>query len=132
MQSETLPINTKVVSAIAISCCTKNSSKKASNRWLIDHLHDSAGTDRIGVNLHRRSNDHQQRHGIFLWSSKHFRKRKNDLYYDPAMAKFQPFARNSDTLDGLNAGFVIMDELHGVKDRNLYEVMRQSMSARRL
>ncbi len=62
--------------------------------------------------------------------SKHFRKRKNDLYYAPAMAKFQPLARNSDTLDGLNASFVIMDELHGVKDRNLYEVMRQSMAAR--
>ena len=63
--------------------------------------------------------------------SKHFRKRKNDLYYEPAMSKFQPLARNSDTLDGLNASFVIMDELHGVKDRNLYEVMRQSMAARR-
>ena len=63
--------------------------------------------------------------------SKHFRMRKNDLYYAPAMAKFQPLARNSDTLDGLNASFVIMDELHGVKDRNLYEVMRQSQSARR-
>lgn len=63
--------------------------------------------------------------------AKHFRKRKNDLYYAPAMAKFQPLARNSDTLDGLNASFVIMDELHGVKDRNLYEVMRQSQSARR-
>lgn len=47
------------------------------------------------------------------------------------MSKFQPLARNSDTLDGLNASFVIMDELHGVKDRNLYEVMKQSMSARR-
>ena len=63
--------------------------------------------------------------------SKHFRKRKTDLYYSPTMSKFQPLARNSDTLDGLNASFVIMDELHGVKDRNLYEVMRQSMSARR-
>ncbi len=63
--------------------------------------------------------------------SKHLRKRKNDLYYEPAMSKFQPLARNSDTLDGLNASFVIMDELHGVKDRNLYEVMRQSMAARR-
>lgn len=60
--------------------------------------------------------------------SKHFRKRKNDLYYEPTMSKFQPLARNSDTLDGLNASFVIMDELHGVKDRNLYEVMRQSMA----
>lgn len=63
--------------------------------------------------------------------AKHFRKRKNDLYYEKAMSKFQPLARNSDTLDGLNASFVIMDELHGVKDRNLYEVMRQSMAARR-
>lgn len=63
--------------------------------------------------------------------SRHFRKRKIDLYYVPAMAKFQPLARNSDTLDGLNASFVIMDELHDVKDRNLYEVMRQSMAARR-
>lgn len=63
--------------------------------------------------------------------SKHFRKRKNDLYYENTMSKFQPLARNSDTLDGLNASFVIMDELHGVKDRNMYEVMRQSMATRR-
>ena len=63
--------------------------------------------------------------------SKHFKKRKTDLYYLPSMSKFQPLARNSDTLDGLNAYFVIMDELHGVRDRNLYEVMRQSQAARR-
>ncbi len=63
--------------------------------------------------------------------SKHFKKRKSDLFYAPSMSKFQPLARNSDTLDGLNASFVIMDELHGVRDRNLYEVMRQSQAARR-
>lgn len=63
--------------------------------------------------------------------SRHFKKRKTDLYYAPSMSKFQPLARNSDTLDGLNASFVVMDELHGVKDRNLYEVMRQSQAARR-
>ncbi|EHL69853.1 terminase large subunit [Cloacibacillus evryensis] len=63
--------------------------------------------------------------------SKHFRKRKTDLYYMPTMSKFQPLSRNSDSLDGLNASFVIMDELHGVRDRNLYEVMRQSQAARR-
>jgi len=63
--------------------------------------------------------------------SKHFKKRKTDLYYTPSMSKFQPLARNSDTLDGLNASFVVMDELHGVRDRNLYEVMRQSQAARR-
>jgi len=63
--------------------------------------------------------------------SRHMKKRKADLYFVPSMSKLQPLARNSDTLDGLNARFVIMDELHGVKDRNLYEVMRQSQSARR-
>ncbi|NLU24714.1 MAG: terminase large subunit [Clostridiales bacterium] len=63
--------------------------------------------------------------------SKHIRKRKSDLYYIPAMSKLQPLSRNSDSLDGLNASFVIMDELHGVKDRNLYEVLRQSQAARR-
>ena len=63
--------------------------------------------------------------------SRHMKKRKSDLYYVPNMSKLQPLSRNSDSLDGLNASFVIMDELHGVKDRNLYEVMRQSQSARR-
>lgn len=63
--------------------------------------------------------------------SKHFKKRKTDLYYSPSMSKFQPLARNSDTLDGLNCSFCVMDELHGVRDRNLYEVMRQSQAARR-
>lgn len=63
--------------------------------------------------------------------SKHFKKRKTDLYYSPTMSKFQPLARNSDTLDGLNCSFCVMDELHGVRDRNLYEVMRQSQAARR-
>ena len=63
--------------------------------------------------------------------SKYIRKRKTDLYFDAGMSKFQPLGRNSDTLDGLNASLVIMDELHGVKDRNLYEVMKQSQSARR-
>jgi len=59
------------------------------------------------------------------------KKRKSDLYFPGAMAKMQALGKNSDTLDGLNAYGVIIDELHGVKDRNLYEVMKQSQSARR-
>lgn len=59
------------------------------------------------------------------------KKRKSDLYFADAMAKMQALGKNSDTLDGLNASGVIIDELHGVKDRNLYEVMKQSQSARR-
>lgn len=59
------------------------------------------------------------------------KKRKSDLYFPMAMAKFQPLGKNSDTLDGLNAHCVIIDELHAVRDRNLYEVMKQSQNARR-
>lgn len=59
------------------------------------------------------------------------KKRKSDLYFSLAMSKCQPLGKNSDTLDGLNSSLVVMDELHGIKDRNLYEVMKQSQSARR-
>lgn len=59
------------------------------------------------------------------------RKRKTDLYFDTTMSRFQPLGKNSDTLDGLNAHCVIMDELHSVRDRNLYEVMKQSQASRR-
>ena len=62
---------------------------------------------------------------------KHIRKRKSDLYFSAAMSKVQPLGKNSDTLDGLNSSCVIIDELHSIKDRNLYEVMKQSQSARR-
>lgn len=59
------------------------------------------------------------------------KKRKSDLYFSLAFSKFQPLGKNSDTLDGLNSHLVIIDELHSIKDRNLYEVMKQSQSARR-
>lgn len=63
--------------------------------------------------------------------SKHVKKRKGDLYFSATMSKLQPLGKNSNTLDGLNSHLVVMDELHGVQDRNLYEVMKQSQSARR-
>lgn len=59
------------------------------------------------------------------------KKRKSDLYFGLNFSKMQPLGKNSDTLDGLNSHLVIMDELHSIKDRNLYEVMKQSQSARR-
>ena len=59
------------------------------------------------------------------------KKRKSDLYFPLTFSKMQPLGKNSDTLDGLNAHMVIIDELHSIKDRNLYEVMKQSQSARR-
>lgn len=61
---------------------------------------------------------------------KHIKKRKSDLYFSASMSKLQPLGKNSDTLDGLNSSCVILDEAHAVKDRNLYEVMKTSQSAR--
>ena len=61
---------------------------------------------------------------------KHVKKRKSDLYFGLTFSKFQALGKNSDTLDGLNSSCVIIDELHGIKDRNLYEVMKQSQAAR--
>ena len=91
--------------------CFSVASKKDQARLLFDETH----------NMIKQSPD----------LSKHIKKRKSDLYFPLTMSRLQPLGKNSDTLDGLNAHCVIMDELHSIKDRNLYEVMKQSMSARR-
>ena len=62
--------------------------------------------------------------------SKHVKKRKTDLYFPVTFSKFEPLASDSNSLDGLNTHNCIMDELHAIKDRNLYDVMKQSMAAR--
>lgn len=61
---------------------------------------------------------------------KHLRKRKSDLYFPLTFSKYEPLASDSNTMDGLNSHFVVIDELHTIKDRNLYDVMKQSMAAR--
>lgn len=63
--------------------------------------------------------------------SKHLKKRKTDIYFPLTFGKIEALASDSNSLDGLNTHCVVMDELHAIKDRNLYEVMKQSMSARR-
>lgn len=63
--------------------------------------------------------------------SAHVKKRKSDIFYPDNMSKFMALGKNADTLDGLNSHGIIIDEAHAIKDRNLYEVMKQSMSARR-
>ncbi len=62
--------------------------------------------------------------------SKHIKKRKTDLYFPVTFSKFEPLASDSNSLDGLNVHNAIMDELHAIKDRNLYDVIKQAMSAR--
>lgn len=62
--------------------------------------------------------------------SKHIKKRKNDFYVPFNFGTFEPLASDSSTLDGLNMHCGIIDELHSIKDRNIYDVSKQSMSAR--
>lgn len=54
----------------------------------------------------------------------------NGLFYDQTESVFKALASDSNSLDGLNAFFVIADEIHAWKDKNLLDVMNDSMSAR--
>ncbi len=74
-----------------------------------------------------------QAHEMIMQSpdlNKNIRKRKSDLYFAHNFSKMQSLGKNSNSLDGLNAHLVVIDELHSIQDRNLYEVMKQSQSAR--
>lgn len=44
---------------------------------------------------------------------------------------FKPLGSDSDSSDGLNSQSVLIDELHAIKDRNIYDVMKDSTSSRR-
>ena len=52
------------------------------------------------------------------------------IFYDATESFFKALASDSNSLDGLNAHFVICDEVHAWKDKNLLDVMYDSMSAR--
>jgi phage terminase large subunit-like protein len=62
--------------------------------------------------------------------SKHIKKRKSDLYVPMNFSTFEPLSSDSNTLDGLNMHCGIIDELHSLKDRNIYDVSKQSMGSR--
>ena len=61
---------------------------------------------------------------------KHIKPRKSDLYFSKTFSTFEPLSSDSNTLDGLNMHCGIIDELHALKDRNIYDVSKQSMSSR--
>jgi len=62
--------------------------------------------------------------------SKYIKKRKTDLYFPITFSKFEPLSSDSNSLDGLNVHYGIIDELHAIKDRNLYDVIKQAMATR--
>lgn len=52
------------------------------------------------------------------------------IYFDENDSYFRALSSDSNSLDGLNSHFVIADEVHAWKDKNLLDVMYDSMSAR--
>lgn len=62
--------------------------------------------------------------------SKRIRTLVGGIFYDATESFFKALASDSNSLDGLNAHFVIADEVHAWKDMNLLDVMYDSMSAR--
>ena len=52
------------------------------------------------------------------------------IYFDTTDSFFRALASDSNSLDGLNSHLVIADEVHAWKDKNLLDVMYDSMSAR--
>lgn len=61
---------------------------------------------------------------------KNIRKRANDLYFKYNFGTIKAMASNSNSLDGLDSHAVIIDELAAIKNRDLYDLMKQSMGAR--
>lgn len=62
---------------------------------------------------------------------RHVRKRQSDLYCDVNMGFIKALASNTNSLDGLNGHCIVIDELAAIKNRDIYDLMKQSMSARR-
>lgn len=61
---------------------------------------------------------------------KHIKKRQSDLYFPYNMGFIKALASNSNSLDGLNGHIIIIDELAAIKNRDIYDLMKQSMSSR--
>lgn len=59
------------------------------------------------------------------------RKRAADLYCDKNMGFIKALSSNTNGLDGLNTHCGVVDELAAIKNRDIYDLVKQSVSARR-
>ena len=62
---------------------------------------------------------------------KYIRKRATDLYYQRNLGYIKPLASNTNSLDGLDIHCGVIDELAAIKNRDLYDLVKQGMGARR-
>ena len=63
--------------------------------------------------------------------SKHVKKRVSDLYFAGNFGYIKALASNSNSLDGLDVHGAVIDELSAIKDRDIYDLIKQAMGARR-
>lgn len=63
--------------------------------------------------------------------AKRIKKRVSDLYYPKNMGFIKPLASNTNSLDGLDGHGATIDELSAIKNRDVYDLTKQSMAARR-
>lgn len=61
---------------------------------------------------------------------KHIRKRAADLYCEFNMGFIKALASNANSLDGLDTHCGVIDELAAIKNRDIYDLVKQSMGAR--
>ena len=61
---------------------------------------------------------------------KYIRKRAADLYAPSNMGFIKALASNTNSLDGLDVHGAIIDELAAIKNRDLYDLVKQAMGAR--
>lgn len=62
--------------------------------------------------------------------SKHIKKRAADLYFPLNMGYIKALASNSNSLDGLDVHGAVIDELAAIKNRDIYDLIKQAMGAR--
>ena len=63
--------------------------------------------------------------------SKHIKKRVSDLYFAGNFGYIKALASNSNSLDGLDVHGAVIDELSAIKDRDIYDLIKQAMGARK-
>ena len=61
---------------------------------------------------------------------KHARKRDGDLYNDRNMGYVKVLSSNTEAMDGLDVHMGVLDEMGAMKNRDLYDLVKQGMSAR--
>lgn len=62
--------------------------------------------------------------------SKHLRKRQSDIYNPRNYGFIKAMASNTSSLDGLDVHGATIDELAAIKNRDLYDLIKQAMGAR--